>query len=498
MTMALAAGILQLASFASGRSIRPTTPVTPERCIAEMNREPAVACLRPMKPILSRRQFLHTTTAMALVTPVILPSSVFGQEAPSKRLHVGCIGVGPQGRGVMGNFLAQRDCRVLAVCDVSKRNLEAAVRQVNGAYKDEAVQTHADYRDLLARPDIDAVLIATPDHWHVPVAVAAARAGKDMYLEKPMGLSVQEDKQLRRACQNRQRIFQFGTQQRSSQQFRQACELVRNGRLGKLRNIDVWAAASMPGGSTAPIAAPADLAYDFWLGPAPEAPYTLGKAYDEDGAWKTWWFNYDYALGFIAGWGVHPLDIAYWGHPEMMDGPLTIEGPGVFPLQGACNTSVAWNVRFEFANRVTMHYRGTRNGAEPIALNSFEDWTKKYGPLVDHGTAFEGTDGWVLVDRTQIRTSPEKLIEEKFGDQDVRLPRSANHVRNFLDSTKSREPAICPIEDAVQADILCHLSDIATRVKRKVTWDPEAERFLDDREANQRLRTRVQRSKWMA
>ncbi|MCZ7634609.1 MAG: Gfo/Idh/MocA family oxidoreductase [Verrucomicrobia bacterium] len=236
-----------------------------------------------MKPILSRRQFLQTTAGTALVAPIILPGSVLGQEAPSKRLHVGCIGVGPQGRGVMGNFLAQRDCRVLALCDVSKRNLEAAVKQVNGAYKDEAVQTHADYRDLLARPDIDAVLIATPDHWHVPVAVAAARAGKDMYLEKPMGLSVQEDKQLRRACQNRQRIFQFGTQQRSSQQFRQACELVRNGRLGKLRNIDVWAAASMPGGSTAPIAAPADLAYDFWLGPAPETPYTLGKAYDEDG-----------------------------------------------------------------------------------------------------------------------------------------------------------------------------------------------------------------------
>jgi predicted dehydrogenase len=445
---------------------------------------------------LTRRHFLKSTAAAAVALPTVIPASALGANAPSRRIQVGCVGVGPQGRGVMSNFLPQPDCRVIALCDISKRNLAEAVKMVNGAYGDNAVQTVPDYRELIARKDIDALLIATPDHWHVPAALAAARAGKDMYLEKPMGLTVEEDQLLRKACQKKKVIFQFGTQQRSSQQFRLACELVRNGRIGQLKNIDVWCSASRPGGSTAPIPPPADLDYDFWLGPAPQTPYTLGKAYDEDGVWKTWWYNYDYALGFIAGWGVHPLDIAYWGHPDMMKGVLKVEGPGVFPLEGACNTSIAWSVKFRFADGVTMHYRGTPNGAEPLAINNFNDWRARYGKIVDHGTAFEGTTGWVMVDRTQIRTSPENLVETKFGGGDVQLPQSSNHVRNFLDSIKSRRPAICPIEDAVQADILCHLSDLATRLKRPLEWDGGREKFVGDPEANQRLKLRKQRAKW--
>lgn len=450
----------------------------------------AAAMKTPFSSRLNRRQFLRTTAAGAVALPAVIPASVRGANAPSARLQIGCIGVGPQGRGVMGNFLTQRDCRVVALCDVSQSHLAEAVKQVNQAYQDTAVQTHADFHELLARRDVDAVLIATPDHWHVPVALAAVQAGKDLYLEKPMGLSVEEDQQLRAACQRGQRIFQFGTQQRSGQQFRLACELVRNGRLGRLKNIDVWCAASRPGGSTDPIPPPADLDYERWLGPAPRTPYTLGKAYDEGGAWKTWWYNYDYALGFIAGWGVHPLDIAYWGHPGMMAGELTVEGRAVFPPRGACNTAVAWNVEFRFADGVTLHYRGTPNGAEPLAMNNFNDWRAKYGPIVDHGTAFEGTEGWVLVDRTQIRTRPEALVETRWGAGDVQLPRSANHVRNFLDAVKSRQPAICPVQDAVQADILCHLSDLATRLRRPLRWDPRREQFVDDAEANQRLKKR--------
>ncbi len=444
-------------------------------------------------PALARRRFLKAAAAVVTL-PTVIPATALGAQAPGRRVQVGCIGVGPQGRGVMSNFLRHRDCRVIALCDVSRRHLAEAVKMVRAAYGEESVATFADYRELLARPDLDAVLIATPDHWHVPIALAAARAGKDLYLEKPMGLSVEEDQRLRAASQQRQVIFQFGTQQRSSEQFRRACELVRNGRLGRLKNIDVWCAASRPGGSTAPLPPPADLDYPTWLGPAPETPYTLGKAYDEDGAWKTWWFNYDYALGFIAGWGVHPLDIAYWGHPDLLKGPLTVEGQGVFPLEGACNTAIAWHVQFRFADGVTLNYRGTPNGAEPIALNNFNDWRAKYGPIVDHGTAFEGADGWVLVDRTQIRTFPESLLETGTGP--VELPRSADHVRDFLDAVRHRRPAICPVEDAVQADILCHLSDLATRLKRPLRWDPARERFVDDAEANQRLRLRPQRKPW--
>jgi glucose-fructose oxidoreductase len=457
-----------------------------------------------MNPPISRRQFLQRNVAAALAAsalPALVPVSVLGragQTAPNSRVTVGCIGVGPQGRGVMSNFLPQADCRVIALCDVSQRNLDQAVKMVNAAPNQGGVIVAHDYRELLARKGVDAVLIATPDHWHVPVAIAAARANKDIYLEKPMGLSVEEDQRLRKLCQRNKRIFQFGTQQRSSSQFRQACELVRNGRIGKLQQINVWSSASMPGGSTAPAQTPADLKYDFWLGPAPQKPYTLGKAYDSEppATWKTWWFNYDYALGFIAGWGVHPLDIAYWGHPAMMKAPLDVQGQAVFPKEGACNTSVAWDVNFVFADDVRLTYRGTRNGAEPCAMNDLSAWQKKYSNIVDHGTAFEGSEGWVLVDRTQIRVSPETLVEWKPGPSDVQLTRSSNHVRNFLDSIRSRTPAICPIEDAVQADVLCHLSDLATRLNRKLKWDPAKEKFVQDAEANQRLAIRSTRKPW--
>jgi len=457
-----------------------------------------------MSQPITRRHFLRTHLGVALAAsslPALVPSSVLGragQTAPNSRIAVGCIGVGPQGRGVMSNFLPQSDCRVVALADVSKRNLDEAVKMVNGAYKDNAVQTLGDFRELLARKDIDAVLIATPDHWHVPAAIAAARANKDMYVEKPMGLSVEEDQKLRAICQKNKRIFQFGTQQRSSSQFRQACELVRNGRIGKLQQINVWSSASMPGGSTTPTQPPADLNYEFWLGPAPQKPYTIGRAYDSEppATWKTWWFNYDYALGFIAGWGVHPLDIAYWGHPTMMKAPLDIEAQGIIPKEGACNTSVAWDVNFTFADGVRLKYRGARNGAETCAMNDFTDWQKKYTKIVDHGTAFEGSEGWVLVDRTQIRTSPESLVEWKPGPNDRPLTKSSNHVRNFLDSIKSRKPAICPIEDSVQADILCHLSDIATRLNWKLKWDPTKEKFVKDSEADKRLAIRSVRKPW--
>ncbi len=454
-----------------------------------------------MTTTLSRRQFVQRSLAASLAAaaaPAFIPSSALGANAPSKRINVGCIGVGPQGRGVMGGFLPQPDTRVIALCDVAKRNLNAALNQVNQRYQDNACKTYSDYRELLAREDIDAVLIATPDHWHVPVALAAARAGKDMYLEKPMGLSVQEDQLLRKTIQEQKRIFQFGTQQRSSSEFRRACEMVRNGRIGKLKQIDVWCAASRPGGTTQEAPVPAEIEYDRWLGPARYTPFTVDKCFDESipGAWKTWWFNYDYALGFIAGWGVHPLDIAYWGHPGMMKGPMAIEGEAIIPTVGACNTSIAWDVRFKFADGVGMQYRGVRNGYDIVnALNNMAPWTEKYGQIPDHGTAFMGTDGWVAVWRGGLRSHPAALVEEPVPAGGEALPQSSNHVRNFLDAIKSRKPSICPIEDAVYADILCHVSDIATRVNRKIAWDPAKEQF-NDSDANRMLAMRPVRQGW--
>ena len=458
-----------------------------------------------MKASLSRRRFIQnnlTATIALSAFPSIVPASALdkdGKTAPGNRITVGCIGNGPQGRSVMGGFLTQKEAQVVALCDVAKKNLDLARQQVNEKYQNSDCATYQDFRELLARKDIDAVLIATPDHWHVPVALAAARAGKDIYLEKPMGLSVAEDQLLRNAVQKNKRIFQFGTQQRSSREFRRAIELVRNERIGSLEQINVWCSGSRPGGSTTPVPVPEGLDYERWLGPAPMSPYTVDKCFDSaaPGLWKTWWHNYDYALGFIAGWGVHPLDIAYWGHPTMMSGPLQIEGKAVIPASGACNTAVAWEVKFAFADGVRLNYKATRNGCDPSPLNDFSAWQQKYGKIADHGTAFEGTDGWVMVHRGGLHAEPENLLEKSSAPSSFILPpEHPSHVADFLHAVRTRAKAICPIEDAVQADILCHLSDIAVRLNRPLKWDPAKERFLNDDEANRRLALRATRDPW--
>ena len=450
-----------------------------------------------MKNSITRRHFLRTNLAAALAAPafpMIVPSSIFGADAPGDRINVGCIGTGPQGRGDMGGFFGQSDARVVAVCDVKKDQLDLARKNVNDHYQNQDCATYVDFRELLARRDIDAVLIATPDHWHVPMSVAAAKAGKDIYLEKPMGLTIAEDRLLRKTVQEEKRVFQFGTQQRSSREFHKACELVRNGRIGTLKSINVWAPASHPGGSTTPASIPEGLDYERWLGPARFTPYTDKKC-AADG--KTWWFNSDYALGFVAGWGVHPLDIALWGHPAMFNGTMEVEGKAIFPKEGACNTSVAWDVNFTFADGVTMAFRGTPNGYSDInALNDFTAWRNRYGKLDGHGTAFEGTDGWVLVSRGSLRTSPEALAQASIEPKPVPLMKSGNHVRNFLDGVKTRGATICPIDEAVKADTLCHLSDIATRMERKLKWNPANEQFVGDADANKRLELRPMRKPW--
>lgn len=458
-----------------------------------------------MNSLVTRRRFLASNVGAALaasVFPAVLPMSVLGRGrtlGPNDRVNVGCIGVGPQGRGVMSGFLTQQDARVVAVCDVAAPHLAEAARQVNARYGDTACARFHDFRELLARPDIDVVLIATPDHWHVPIAIAAARAGKDIYLEKPMGLTVAEDQALRSAVQKHKRVFQFGTQQRSGGEFLRAVEWVRSGRIGTLQRIHVWSPASRPGGPMAPVTVPSGWDFPMWLGPAPEVPCTDGLLADNPatGTWKTWWYRYDYALGFIAGWGVHPLDIALWGHPSMMKGPITVEGRGVFPESGACNTSIAWDVEFGFADGVTMRFKGTPNEwGEANALNDVKEWRERYQGIEGHGTAFEGTDGWICVHRGAVRTHPASLAEEPRGKAVAGVLRSQHHQRNLLEAVRSRGPTVCPIEDSVQADVLCHLGDIATRVGRKLTWDPQRERFEADPEANRRLEPRAVRKPW--
>jgi len=434
----------------------------------------------------SRRRFLKKsvgTLAGAVGLPYIVSSSALGRArniSASNTITIGCIGVGSQGNGVMSHFLRQEDVRVLAVCDVKETRRKAAKRRIDNHYGTKDCRVYRDFRELAARDDIDAVLDATTDHWHVLTALAAVRAGKDVYLEKPMGMSLEEDHTLRAECHRYNTVFQFGTQQRSDWKFRLACELALNGRLGKVHTINVLSPSSVAGGSMKPAPVPKWLDYDMWLGPAPYTRYTENRCSNE-----LWWFNSDYALGWIGGWGVHPLDIALWGAGADAKCPVELEGRGTFPAEGFCDTAVEWRIEIKYDSGLIMNYVGGEQPAE---------WKKRYGPD-SHGIGFEGTDGWVHVNRSRIVAKPKSLLKTVFGPDEIHLYKSNHHVRNFLDCIKSRVETVCPIDTAVDADTLCHLSDIAIRTERKIRWDLGEETIVNDPKACLRLK-RAMRSPW--
>ena len=450
----------------------------------------------------TRRRFLQQTARAAVagfVLPTVVPSTVMGSAGgvtPGNTITVAMIGAGSRGLLVLQSFLAEADARVVAVCDVKPEQREEASAIVNQHYQNKDCATYSDFREVLVRSDIDAVVVATPDHWHVLIAIAAVRAGKDVYVEKPMGLSVGEDQALRAAVRATGRIFQFGTQQRSSAYFRRACEIVRNGRIGRLKHINTWCTGSVPGGSVEVVPVPPGFDYDRWLGPAPFKPYRKDLC-SADPLKKTWWYNTDYALGFIAGWGVHPMDIAYWGYPEMMNGPLELGGTATIPTLGACNTATTWNIDYRFASGVTLNFQGlpiASNGPESITKARL--WQERYGQTRAHGTAFEGADGWVLVDRGHVATYPEDIAKENPEAYKVRLPHSDYHAQDFLQSVRSRRPAIANIEEAFQSDVLCHLAFLATTSERRLKWNPKSEKFIGDEAANRRLEVREMRKPW--
>ena len=457
---------------------------------------------------ITRRQFLSRTATISgiVAAPWIIPSSARSEDgyvSPSERITVGCVGLGNQGSALLRGFLGKRDVQIVAVCDVHATKREGtrefveknyANRQRKDVYK--GCSTYNDFRDLVSRPDIDAVVVATPDHWHVLISLAAVRAGKDIYLEKPIGLSLAEDQALREAVIRYGTIFQFGTQQRSDFEFRRACELVRNGRIGKLHTINVWSPSSGSGGSITPAPVPPELDYDMWLGPAPFVPYTKDRCSNVNpfftSPYKIWPFISDYCLGWIAGWGVHPLDIALWGAEKELSGMVEIEGKGIFPSEGACDTSTDWDVVLTFADSgVKINFKGIgdTNGPAPA------EWRQRYDKTGAHGTVFEGTEGWVHVRRGYIDAQPKALLQSQISPNEIQLYKSNDHIRNFLDCVKSRTRTICPIDAAMQVDTLCHLSHIATLLERRLRWNPREERFEKDTTAN-RFLVRSMRSPW--
>jgi len=391
--------------------------------------------------------------------------------APSEKLGVGFIGGGGIANSHLGAMLGQADCRVLAVADPKKAARDSFAARINKHYGNTDAKTYVDFRELLARPDIDAVLICTPDNWHALQTIHAARAGKHIYSEKPFAKTVAEGRAMVETIQRQGVVFQHGTQQRSDRLFRQACELVRNGRIGQLEEVHVSAPGGRQGGNGTLVPVPDTIDYDLWLGPAPWHPYSNARV--ETGHW---YYMQDYSQGgFISGWGIHHVDIAQWGLGTELTGPVEIEGTGVFPTDGLCDTPITWRVVYKFADGV------------PIRFTSHED-----GPV---GVTFKGSKGSVWVTRGAWRVEPEALGREPLGANDTRLYHSPEHHRNWIDCIKTGAETICPPEVGHRSQTICALSDIAIRLGRKLRWDAKTERCVDDETAN-RLLSRALREPW--
>jgi predicted dehydrogenase len=413
-----------------------------------------------------------------LALPWVVPGSAIGAEgkpAPSGRIALGVLGVGSQGQWDMRAFLNHDDVRVAAICDVNQRNLEAARRHIAERYGNAGVKVFSDFRELNADPAIDAVQMTLPVHWHAIPGADAILHGKHVYFEKPMAMSFEEACRVRDAVRKKKVVFQFGTQQRSDLYFRWACELALNGRLGKLKEIQV----SVPAGRRSPLLpeqpAPEWVDWDRWVGPAPMTPFHLQKLQ------RDWHENItNFSLGMISCWGIHHLDIAQWGNAADATGPESVEGAGEFPKEGACDAIVSWKARFEYADRA------------PVVFVSD-------GQGMDHGVRFVGQDGWVHVARGSIRANDEKLLRDpqnKCGKMPLALPVSRDHTRDFLDAIRSGRRAISDIETAVRGDTLCQIALIAVKLGRRLRWDPQAEQFSGDEAANRMLRARPLRGPW--
>lgn len=424
----------------------------------------------------TRRSFLRAMLA-AKIAPAFVPARLLrAGQAPSNRITLGVIGVGAQGLYDMRNFLGYDDVRVTAICDVNRRNIETARGVIAEAYGSRDVKVFSDFRELNADRSIDAVLMALPVHWHSIAAQDTILQGKHIYHEKPMALSFEEARRVRAAVHKTGVVFQFGTQQRSDLYFRWACELALNRRLGKVKEIQV----SVPGGKEGPPfpeqPVPAYVDWDRWVGPAPMTAFHEDKLQRDNHENIT-----NFSLGMISCWGIHHLDIAQWGNGADRTGPQFVEGEGAFPREGAFDAILRWKVRFDYA------------GAAPVTF--VQDGTEGY----EHGIRFVGESGWAHVTRGALNLHNPDVLRDpqnKCGAMPIQLPASPDHMRNFVDAIRSGTRAICDIDTAVRSDILCQIALIAVKRARRLEWDPQAEQFVGDNQANAMLRSRAFRGDW--
>jgi len=431
------------------------------------------------KSVISRRRFIASTGA-ALAAPAIITSCATQtgrRAAPSERITMGVVGWGMQGPGNTAAFLAEKDCQVVAACDLDKNHLQQALDKINGHYGNQDCKPYHDFREMMARDDIDAVMIAVPDNWHELLAVEAARHNKDIYGEKPLARTIAEQQGIVKAVQKHKRIWQTGSWQRSQAPFRKAAEIVRNGLIGKITRVEV----GLPKGHTdfaktgqfmTPSDPPPELDYETWIGPAKMEPYIKGRIH------MNWRWNYNIGGGQLLDWIGHHCDIAHWGMDCDNNGPSEIEGNGEFPAQDAVwNTCTKYRINLKYPQDITM-----------VIAGGHDD--------IKSGTKWIGTDGWVWVDRGGFDASNLDWFAQIPPDKyKVKLYKSDNHQRNFLDCVKSRKPTITPVETAHHSAIPGHLGLISMLVGRKLKWDVASEKIIGDLEATKWL-TRHYRSPW--
>ena len=425
---------------------------------------------------ITRRALLREAVGVAgaaMAFPYVVPSPALGKAsrvAPSNRIAVGFIGVGGHGRNVnVKNFLGNADAQAVAVCDVDPNHRNIARDMVNKTYGNTDCATYNDFRDVLARDDIDAVMISTPDHWHVPISIAAAKAGKDVECEKPT-LTVQEGRVLCETMKRYGRVFQWSTEDRSVDVYLRMCELVRNGRIGKIHTIRVElpSGPDTPG-NPEPMPVPKGFDYDMWLGPAPWAPYTKDRCHG------TFRYVLDYSGGMLTDWGAHLLDGAQWGNDTEHTGPVEVEGKGEFWRDGLYNTAKEYRIEYKYADGVRLV---VTSGTPSLRFEGSEGWI--------------GNRGW----RAKLQAEPKSVLDSVIGPNEVHLYTCrAGEQRNFLDCIKSRKDCYFPPEIGQRCFTIAHIGNISMLLGRKLKWDPEKERFINNEQAN-RMLSQPMRSPW--
>ncbi len=440
-------------------------------------------------PSVSRRRFLKTS-AFSLALPALVPGSVMGKNPPSERVNVGLIGCGNQSRADAPRMMALDDTQLVAVCDVNRAGREYRIpehhrgrvpvqKEVNEYYAEKTGNAHyhgcdayEDFREVLGRSDIDAVMIVTPDHWHALMTCMAAKAGKAIYCQKPLSLTVHDGQQMVKAVRKYNVVLQTGSQYRSNPVVRRVAELVRNGRIGKVERATaiVNSNGAGPGVDWKPMPVPEGFNYDMWLGPAPKEPYHVDRCF------YRFRFILDYSGGQVTNTGHHSNDIVQWVLGKDGTGPVEFEDTGSqWPSEGSLwNTATHTSFRARHADGIELICRTQDPG---------------------FGARFEGTEGWIEYQYNKILCEPESIKDSVIGDDEIHLPVSDNHYRNFIDAVKAGVDPIEPVEAGYRTVSICHLGNIAMRLKRKIRWDPEKEEIVGDPEAASMLR-RPYRAPW--